>query len=191
MSSRGSDWFNSLKDHISTRLVAEPLPVMGGLSAADLARCRLQGGTLIAWLERHSPRLLQERAMFSHLEGNDPRPFIVVLSDVTGLVAAEEIVGESNRLAFLKRSEFEAFTTEHPDDELKWHVRFVNEITVPSGIMAEKAAIEFPLLVGEEYWLHIEESIMGPLFARGFKHLLKWDGINISVLKEGFSCWIS
>ncbi len=191
MSPNGTAWFAALKRHIASTRKHHPLPEINNLSAEDFSRCRLQGGTLIAWLDRYAPRLLQERAMFSHLRETETEPFIIVLSDVSGLVAAEEILGASDGVASLASSEFRVFSRAHPDENYKWHVRFINEIGPAKGEIAARAVKEYPLKHGEEHWIHDEASIMGPLFGRGAQHFVKWDGTNVTILQEAFGQWIS
>ena len=187
----GKAWFAALKAQIASARKRRPLPQITELAASDEARCRLEGGTLLAWLERHAPQLLQERGILSHLDQTQREPFIVILSGTTGLVAAQEILSESDRIAWLRPSEFDRFARNHPDDDFKWHVRFINEITPAAPGVAASAAEKYPLKRGEAYWIHHEAAVMGPLFARGAEHLLKWDGSNVSVLEECFGQWIS
>jgi hypothetical protein len=48
-----------------------------------------------------------------------------------------------------------------------------------------------PIGSNETYLFHHDESIMRPLFARGGRHLWKWDGEHLSLLEEGRSTWVS
>jgi hypothetical protein len=191
MCPEGQEWFTALKAYVDAMRARRPLPAMATLGAADEARCRLEGGTLLAFLERAGPQLLQERGLLSHLEQREREPFIIVLSGTTGLVAAQEIIGESDRIVWLKPSELKRFTNKSADDDFKWHVRFVNEIKPAGAKVASSAARKYPLNGGEAYWIHHEEAVMGPLFVRGAEHLLKWDGSRVSVLEECFGQWMS
>lgn len=191
MTPEGIRWFNALRAHSAAARKRDPLPKAAKFTEIEFACYRLQGGTLLAWLEHFAPKLLQEREMFSHLDGTEREPYIVVLSDTTGLAAATEIVGKAKQIVFLKSAEFDAFTDNEPDEKHKWHIQFVNEIALASKEDAARAKKKYRLKRGEEFWIHHEESVMGALFIRGAKHLLKWDGSNLSVVEEGFGVWIS
>ncbi len=191
MSPAGVAWFAALNRHIAAARKRLPLPEKRVLSAAHAARCELQGATLLGSLEHFAPQLIQQRGLFSHLDQSERKPFIILLSDLTGLVAAREIVGESDRIAYLTAAEFDTFNAKHPDNDYRWHVRFVDEISPASGKDAVRAAKEYPLKRGEEHWLHHAAAIMGPLFGRGARHLLRWNGRNVAVLEQCFDRWIS
>ena len=45
--------------------------------------------------------------------------------------------------------------------------------------------------VREAYLFHRDESILGPLFARGAHHLWKWNGRELLLLEEAFETWAS
>lgn len=104
---------------------------------------------------------------------------------------SNELVQGADGMASLASSEFEVFSRAHPDENYKWHVRFINEIGPAKGEIAARAVKEYPLKHGEEHWIHDEASIMGPLFGHGAQHLVKWDGTNVTILQEAFGQWIS
>jgi len=77
------------------------------------------------------------------------------------------------------------------DPEFNVHVVLRSFFESPSAAQATELARTYPLQANETYLFHYDETIMGPLFARGGRHLWKWDGQQMSLLCEGFESFVS
>lgn len=191
MNEQATKWFDGLLTFSAECRKRLPLMARADLSTAEEMQCRIIGGSLLAWLQKYGPRLLQERAVFAGLENWEKDPFIVFTSDRAGLVAASEILEESPpRIAFLHPDEFASWTNTHPDAEYRWHVHMWSFFE-PLDADTAKRAEKFPLQLGETYWLHREGTMCGQLFGRGGDSLWKWNGTEPTLLEEGFSLWVS
>jgi len=102
MKAEGKKWFNALKRFIRECREKRPILLRNDLSNEAEIQCRIIGGSLIAWLREHGPRLIQERAVEAELQNFEKDPYIVFTSESPGLVAAREILskGPAN-IAFL------------------------------------------------------------------------------------------
>ena len=99
--SNKQDWQSALTEHFDRECSAHPLPERAQLSKAEEYQCRSLGGTLIVWLERHGPRLLQEREVLRRSFEVESDPAIVFTSTVPDLVAAKQISRPKTPINFL------------------------------------------------------------------------------------------
>ena len=191
MHETGSRWFADLRRFAGTCREQNPLPCRERLTPDAEIQCRIVGGSLIAWLERHGPLLLRERAAVCALEQLERDPFIVFTSDVAGLVAADEIVGGGhNRIATLLTGEFDAWRSENPDPAYRWHIHTWSCFSEPED--ADLVNVPPHLLQRDEtYWLHKEGTMTGRLCGRGGDHLWKWNGVEPVLLKECLNQWVA
>jgi len=191
MKEEGTNWFDGLKAFVAACRASRPLLNREDLSTAEEMQCRIIGGSLITWLQKHGPRLLQERAVLAGLENWEKDPFIVFTSEQPGLVAGREILDDGpSTIAFLYPDEFTEWLKYHPDPEYRWHVHtwsFFAPLDVETGRRAKK----FSLAAGESYWLDKEGTMCGQLFGRGGDHLWKWDGNEPVLLQEFINQWVS
>jgi hypothetical protein len=143
------------------------------------------------WLSDWGPQLLQERAVLSSLQGWDKDPLICFQSDLPGLVAAGEILGdESAAVVWGLSADFESLPTR--DDEFRYHVELRSSLLpVSPEVVDPELRRKHPLSGSEAYLFHRDESILGPLFARGAHHLWKWNGRELLLLEEAFETWVS
>jgi hypothetical protein len=191
MDEAGTKWFDELKVHTTLCRKRRPLALRDNLTPAEEMQCRIIGGSFISWLQKHGPRLLQERAVLAPLQNWEKDPFIVFTSDQAGLVAANEILEDTPpTIVFLYHEEFTRWTKAHRDAGYRWHVHTWSFFTAPDADVTKRAA-KYPLQAGETYWLHKEGTMCGPLFGRGGDHLWKWNGQEPELLEEGFNQWIS
>lgn len=149
------------------------------------------GGHLIHWLEDWGPRLLEERSGLPALQKGNPDPLICFQSTLPGLIAAQQILGEdSGPVLWGLPEEFESFPLQ--DEDYVFHVvlRSLFETAGDSRIDCEIRQ-RHPLAGADTYLFHLEESDFGPLFARGARHLWKWDGIELTLLEEALETWVS
>lgn len=186
-------WQAALLQHFENAYCLDPLPPREQLSPAQECQCRILGGALIEWLQRHGPCLLREREFLKSPMKLESEPIIVILSDLPGLVAAREILDPKPKFTlFFSRPIFEAFLVDHPDETFRWHVAFANlflESLTDEDL--SRAVQRYPLQPSEQYWLHRESSTLGINFGRGGDHLWKWDGSDTTLLEEGFNEWVS
>jgi hypothetical protein len=180
-----------LRAHLAACRTRVPLPDRAALAPLEEWQCRVLGGHLIHWLEDWGPRLLEERSILPANQPRDPEPLICFQSTLPGLIAAREILGEApGRVLWGSPEEFEACPIQ--DDAYAFHVvlRSRFEAAEDAGL-ARAVRQRHPLTSGETYVFHVEESVLGPLFARGAKHLWKWDGTALTLLEEALAAWVS
>jgi hypothetical protein len=192
MQQAGHDWFNGLKQHIAECRAKKPLVDRAKLTIEHEMDCRIIGGSLLGWFRRFGPRLLQERAMLTHLNTEwEKDPFIIITSQQAGLVAAKEVLeGGADRVAMLYPREFKEWLTGHPDDEYQWHVHISSQIRPMDDHMLALAQ-QYPIGEGESCILHEESTTCGKLFARGGVSLWKTDGKDVALLEEALTHWVS
>ena len=180
-----------LRRHLEICRGRVPVPPRESLSPEGEAQCRVLGGHLIHWLSEWGPRLLQERAVLSSLGEWDKDPLICFQSDLPGLVAACEILrDEPASVVWGLSADFESSPS--GDDGFKYHVE-LHSTLVPASPenVAPELRRRHPLSPAEAYLIHRDESILGPLFARGAHHLWKWNGDELVLLEEAFESWVS
>ena len=188
----GKHRFNELRRFIDEQRTKSPLPARESLTPKDECMCQLLGGHLISWAERFSPPLLQERAVLWSLKDWETDPYFVILTDIPGLVAAREILGDSDQAWYLRPEEFTLFGQRHPDRDFNYHIELESVIDANCDTDTRQQVVrKYPLQPGEEYLFHTDITTLGPLFARGGQHLLKWTGTHINLLEEGFEGWVS
>jgi len=180
----------SLKKHLAGCRKKAPLPKHEDLSAMDDFQYRVLGGHLLHWLREWGPDLLAERAVLAGVAGWDENPVICFESSMPGLVAAAEIMnGVRSPVLCGLPEDLASFDLEDP--EFNVHVVLRSFFESPSAAQATELARTYPLQANETYLFHYDETIMGPLFARGGRHLWKWDGQQMSLLCEGFESFVS
>jgi hypothetical protein len=150
------EWLSALNGFFERQLSLKPLPPREDLPKREEFQCRILGGALIGWLDRHGPPLLHEREFFRDLTNVESDPAIVITSGVPGLVAASQILNpKPDSIFFFSPEEFAVFLKEHPDDLLCWHVEyssFFSDRLSPEELA--RASRQHPLQVGEQFWLH-------------------------------------
>jgi hypothetical protein len=180
-----------LRRFVSKCRARRPVVDREDLSAFEEIQCRIIGGSLIAWLREHGPRLVQERAVLAESQNCEKDPIIVFTSERPGLVAAREILrkGPAN-IAFLYPDEFSDWLIDHPDPEYRWHIHTWSFFAPVDADTAKKAK-KHPCSEGEFLWLHKEGTMCGHLFGRGGDHLWKWNGREPELLEEAVNQWVS
>jgi hypothetical protein len=185
------EWMARVRQQIRTCREAAPLPRRDELALPDEWRCRIVGGAFLGWLRETGPQFLRERAVMSKLLKIEPEPSIVFTSDIPGLIAAQEIVGEDHeRVAFLLDGDYAPLREADPD--YRWHVHFWSffQPKVDPAIEREAGA-KYPLPKGCAYWQHSEGTMWAANAGRGVNHLWQWDGSEPTLLEEAFSHWVS
>ena len=184
-------WFSGLRRFIRECREKHPIPLRNDLSNEQEIQCRIIGGSLIAWLREHGPRLIQERAVEAELQNFEIDPYILFTSDSPGLVAAREILskGPSN-IVFLYSDEFNEWLKKNPDSDYRWHIHTWS-FFAPIDEDTAKKAKKYPCSRGESLWLHKEGTMCGQLFGRGGDHLWKWNGREPKLLEEGMNQWVA
>lgn len=180
-----------LREHLQLCRKEAGIPSRDSLSSQEEAICQVLGGHLIRWLSDWGPQLLQERAFLARLQGWDEEPLICFQSDLPGLVAADEILEDKEvPVVWGLPSDFRSFPNTDADftHHIELHSRF---IPFSQQVLRQKGLQVHPPSSGEVYLVHLDESVLGPLFARGAHHLWKWTGSNLVLLEEAFETWVS
>ncbi|TVR92458.1 MAG: hypothetical protein EA416_07330 [Trueperaceae bacterium] len=188
-----AEWAEDLRRFAAACRTARPLPDRGAFTAAQEWQCRIVGGALLAWLHEHGPGFLRERATMAALLGVDPDPVIVFTSDVPGLVAAREILGDDHELVIcLLEEEFADAPARAADPGYVRHVhvwsRFLPEL---EREVAAAARAQHPISASSSYWQHAEGTMWAPNAGRGVDHLWRWDGREADLLEEALTHWVA
>jgi len=188
-----AEWADELRRFAAARRAARPLPERDALTPAQERQCRIVGGALLAWLQDHGPRFLQERATMAALLEVEPDPAIVFTSDLPGLVAAQEILGSEHELVtFLLEEEFADAEVRTADPGYIRHVhvwsRFLPELETKFAALARS---KHPIRPGDRYWQHAEGTMWAPNAGRGVDHLWRWDGSEPELLEEALTHWVA
>lgn len=182
----GDEWKARLRAFFVDESGRDEIPPREELTDAQEMQCRIVGGALIAWLERHGPRMIQERSVLRAV-GFEPNPLIVFTSNVPGLVAAREILGEQpERVVYMTEARFRDFLRANPDPRYIWHVHHWS--LFPPQLEAEfleAARSGYPIADGCQYWQHVEGTLWGPSCGLEIRHLWQWDGAEPALLEEG------
>ena len=180
-----------LRKHVELCRGVLAIPPRQSLPPEGEAQCQVLSGHLIRWLSEWGPQLLEERAVLSSLQGWDKDPLICFQSDLPGLVAASEILGdEPAPVVWGLSSDFASLPTR--DDEFRYHVELRSTFTpVSPEVVATVLRQKHPLSSSEAYFLHRDENILGPLFAREAHHIWKWNGRELMLLEEAFEKGVS
>ena len=181
----------TLRAHLTRCRQRTPIVPREHLDRLGECQCQTLGGHLIHWLQEWGPKLLQERAVYAHLVGRERDPLVCYISEMPGLVAAQEILGPNRGpVVWGCPEDFASFPT--ADTELTYHVELRSMfVDVDVKTESKDMVTKHPIGSNEAYLFHHDESIMAPLFARGGRHLWKWDGEHLSLLEEGWSTWVS
>ncbi len=181
-----------LREHLRHCRQARPIPALEMLSPLEEAQYRILGGHLIQWLQSWGPGLLSERATLEQIFGREAtQPLICFQTSIPGLVAAQQILGEEHpRVVYGLCEEFRAFPIR--DELFQYHVELISLFEPGNAAkFGGELVSRYPLREGEQYWFHYDETVLGNLFARGCRHLWKWDGKQLTLLEEAFERWLS
>lgn len=182
---------NDIKKHLLSCRGKNPIPARDELDALQEQQCRILGGHLISWLQEWGPELLRERAALVATRNWDVNPLICFQSDMPGLVAAREILrDEPGNVVWGLLADYESLAT--TDENYIYHVELRSFMTqVKSSELNRTIRARHPKKRSEKYYIHFDKSVIGPLFARGAKHLWKWDGNELVLLEEAVEAWVS
>lgn len=184
-----NEWFEELQSYVRSLRAKNPLPSSKSFRAARHARYRINGGSIVSWLENHEPHFLEQRRFWKPEEDSPPTVFT---SDITGLVAASEIFDPDVRgIVYLNEGQFNNWLRMNPDDEFLGHVHFWARWVDPPHKDFLEMAEQYPLPPGGKYWQHQEGTLWGPLAGRGGDHLWIWDGNEATLVEEAMIRWIS
>ena len=103
-----NEWSSQFRSHVLACRASGPLTGRDDLSPAEEWQCSIVGSSLLNWLRKIGPRFLQERAVMSKMLGIDPEPFIVFTSDISGLVADQQILGPDHERVGARRLQVDA-----------------------------------------------------------------------------------
>ena len=180
-----------LREHLAKCRRSNPIPSRADLSDLEEQQYRVLGGHLVNWLNNWGPPLLSERALYAPVQGWDEDPLICVVTDMPGLVAADEILeGEHEKIVWGLLKDFEPLFKKDQDNV--FHVRLHSYFS-PTDVrqLSEDLVKKHKITADEEYYDHHDTSIMGSLFARGVVHLWRWDKRELQLLEEAYQTWIS
>jgi len=192
MEEKGQQWFQQLTGHIQELRTNRPLPERNQLNDVEEWQCRIVGSAWMLWFEEVGPNFLQERNLLHKIRQIEPDPYIVLVSNTPGLVAAEEIVGSGDkRVAFLYEEEYQEFLSKNTDSDFRWHIyvwSFFQDKLDPEMLLEPME--RHPISDDDVYWQHNEGTWWAHLACRGVEHLWKWNGVEPELLEEALVHWV-
>lgn len=191
-------WQNELREYAIACRAATLLPEPNALTPPQEWHCRIVGSTIRTWLRETGPQFLRQRKGMAQLLNPlretqlDGTPAIVFTSDVSGLVAAQALIGPSHdRVIYLLEHEYAALPVTLTDTEYRWHVHFWSLFRAePDLAFVAEGQSKHPIASGV-YWQHSEGTMWAPLAGRGVDHLWQWDGKEPKLLEEAMTHWVS
>jgi hypothetical protein len=150
----------------------QPWPARSALSTLAEWQGQVLGGTLIGWLKREFPEVMNVRSVLAKKAGFIPRPEIVILSNEPGLVAAVEILGEKpSSFVTLTPDQYALWSGAMCEDRLCWCIEFSSLLVTPSRSAVKRFRKEYPVPRGSVYWIHAETTDYGRLAGVGGLYL--------------------
>jgi len=148
----------------------------------------MNGGWLLAWLRDSAAGFITQRRFFEPGEG---QPLLVFTTDISGLVAAQEIAGDDpSELVYLLDEEYDEWMAQH-DDGFEHHIHLWARFIDPDHDFLDRAKRDFPCPVGWRYWTHSTGTLWGRLAGGGADHLWVWDGRESKLVKHAFNTWVT
>jgi len=117
-------WCTALLDYNRSCRSARPITPRGLLSVEEEAQCQILGGSLISWLQEEFPDIIRQQRAMRLRQADDPLPLVVIATEMAGLVAAAEIIGESDEIVYLLPAEYDQWVSRHLDDAYAWHIDY-------------------------------------------------------------------
>jgi hypothetical protein len=143
---------------------------------------------LIQWLEEWGPKLILERNVLATEEW-EKDPIVVLATDMSGLVAAKEILGPTpDSIVYCH---FEELQNAPKDEDFRFHCVLSSYFETLTGDQEQSLRKQYKVGNADQLWSHYNCSTMGPLFARGGKHLWVYKNNEAKLIKEGYELWIS
>lgn len=148
---------------------------------------RIIGGSLMAWHEQRLNGILAERNALRFLDF-DPKPVVVFTTTMPGLVAAQDIMGESpENFVYLLDEEFDTWKENHPDDGFKFHIHHWNCLDNPSPELHEELVEAYPSVGADQFRFHRTGDMWGPNCGIFAEHLWQWTGEEMELLLQAYS----
>lgn len=181
------EWSTELRAFSENQARRCSIPGRNELSVEEEWQCRIIGGEFISWYQHHLDSILQQR-MALRVIGFDSDPMIVFTTSVPGLVAAREILqSPPENLVYLRHSDFEEWTEEHPVDSFTFHIHHWSYFQSASQELSNWASEKYPQIATEEFRIHTSGDLWGERCGVEGHHLWRWDGQSMELVEEAFS----
>jgi hypothetical protein len=189
-------WVKDLNVYVLKCRKDHPIPLRENLSELEEQMCRINGGAIINWFQKYGPSLLQGRSQ-EWLFGKelDKDPYIIFVTDITGLVAANEIFSPlPPKTIFLLPEELKNWKNSESFDPMYhqhiWASSFFSDKISES--LTLKVKEKFPLASGSSHLFHHEGTQYAGDAGLGGIHVWEWKGTGQpTLLEEAAEKWIS
>lgn len=157
------------------------------LSAEEEARCQILGGSLISWLQEEFPQIIQQQQALRLRQQDAPLPLVVIATEMAGLVAAKEIIGDSDEIVSLLPEEYDQWEGKCHDEGYAWHIDYWSAFHLVANN-------EWPQLVAEGIseleqanarW-HSVGCLWGAQAGHEETHLWEWTGDELTLVAPGY-----
>ena len=176
-----------LEQAIQGDRLEHPIPERSTLSAEQEWQCQVIGGELLSWLRSPLENILGQRHFFNKLMPFDPDPVIVFTTNTPGLVAAQIILGETDKILFLHHASWQRFAAGYKEDLydrfLVHHWSLFEQ--AEKDVLEAQAFINFKQQF-ERLYVHTAGELWGPRNGLQGKHLWAFDKAEGVLLEEAF-----
>ena len=180
-------WREALLAYAEACRTAVVLASRDSLTSEENCRSRHIGGSIYGWLKNELPMILQQRAMLQHQIDFADDPLIIVTTEMSGLVAAYEILRlPAPEIACLLKDEFDHWEGCNADPDFIDHMHYWNYFRAASA--SEKAAIieDGLLTADDEIRLHVIGCLWGKSKGMETTHLWQWRNEQMLLIQEGY-----
>lgn len=182
-----NSWSEALKAFSQSQYDSNPILDHDKLTDEDEWQYRIIGGGIVGFLEHGLPRILQERQVLL-MNKFDPNPFVVLTSDMTGLLAAHEIIPESSEnIVHLLHTDYEQWEQQYPVDEFNFHIHHWSYFRELDQELLARAKEAYPSEEVDGFRVHTEGHLWGKNCGAFGDHLWRWNGAELELIEEAFS----
>lgn len=180
-------WQAALLGYHQECRISRPVLPRDTLTHEEEACCQLLGGSLITWLQEEFPDIIRQQQAMRLRQANDPLPLVVIATEMAGLVAAMEIIGESDELVCLLPAEYDSWEGKHQDSNYAWHIDYwsaFHPVTVAEWTEVAAEGID-SVEQADARW-HIVGCLWGAQAGHEETHLWEWTGDELALVAPGY-----
>jgi len=141
----------------------------------------------MSWLQEEFPDIIRQQQAMRLRHADDPLPLVVITTEMAGLVAAAEIIGDSNEMVYLLPAECDPWDGRHLDDVYAWHIEYWSIFhPVTSEEWGALATEDIDNLEHHNARWHLVGCRWGQQAGHEETHLWEWTGAEMTLLAPGY-----
>ncbi len=177
-------WHEKLLAYAGACRDARPVVSRETLRAEEEHRCRIIGGSLISWFEEELDDILSQRAVLQRIHAYEPDPFLVIVTEMAGMVAVREILEDTSEVALLLPEEWEAGPLARDEDDFARRINYWSYFRPLTPAKFAEAGVEGLTL--ECARLHTVGHLWGRQAGMETLHLWEWTGDSLELIAPGY-----